>query len=206
MPTDVVVASAIRVGTQEFRRGFEEAPGAADLIAQQPGLYSYLEQAAIGALRQCLERRLPDVHVQLANIAKSQFSAVHLRRINAFYESSSGQALLHAVANAARPPADMVDAEGNVRQVTAEELRSVAEQTPITSLSRADQIAIGLFSQSAAGARLAAVSPQLAEVTTNGINGINAQSVPFLQQAVTDAFAQWAARDTEAGKPGAEPE
>jgi hypothetical protein len=200
MPQQTAIDNALRLGAAEFRRGVEMGEGGADLIANQPELYQHLESAAVTALQQCLEQRLPDVHILLANLASARLSAVDLRRINAFYMSDGGQALMREVATSATPPADLVDAEGNVRTVTTQDLQQMVRSTPLSGLTQQQRLSIALFERTTAGARLNAVAPQLVEIVVAGINGINAQSTPFVERAVIDALDEWTARTPPAGK------
>ena len=200
LPMDTALTNALRVGASEFRRGVEMGEGGAAWIENNPALYAHLEQATVTALRQCLERRLPDAHVLVANLAVSQLSTSDLRRIIGFYESDSGQALMRIVSETARPPSDLTDAQGNVRDITTDDLNAMISQVPATALTRQQQLAVGLFSRTPAGQRMTILSPQLADIVVSSINGINAQSVPFIERAVIEALAEWEVRSPQQSK------
>ncbi len=194
-PIDLAVDSAMRLGASEFRRGVEQGEGGAAWIVENPDLYRHLESAALAVLRGCLERRGPDVQVLIANFAQTNLSANHLRRIIAFFESDGGRAIMQAATTSARPIDGLVDAEGNVREVTAEDMSRIGEQIPITALTRQQQIAIGLFSRTPAGLRMEALGPQFGGIIASSVNAINAQSGPLMEQAVIDGLAEWGARN-----------
>lgn len=190
LPTAITLQSSEATARSEFRAGFDAEQGSKALREKEPALVQQLENAVAKSIRQCLEQRLPDIHIQLGNFFQDTFTAPELREIVAFYQSGGGQAIQEIASRSAKAPDDIITANGQVRDLTETDMRSMMQAVDFTKLDVKQRLSALVFFRSPTGQKFAARG-ELMQILATGINGINAQSIPNMQKAMDEAFVAW---------------